>query len=164
MGCTDEAAAKFWAAVDKNGPQSGLVPGRCWLWTRGKTKQGYGTFRPNRGDRQPQLVHRLSHQWYIGPIPEGHVVDHLCRVRPCVRPAHLEAVTNEENLRRGAGYALQNGMRTSCINGHEYTDENTYTDPHGGVRCRECARIRDRQPHRLSTLRKKNRKVITHGK
>lgn len=71
------------------------------------------------------------------------VIDHLCRVRLCVNPSHLEAVTNLENLRRGAGYGLQNGMRSKCINGHRYTPKNTYTAPDGGIRCRACARNRD---------------------
>lgn len=120
--------------------------GPCLLWTAGKTKQGYGGFHPSKGETV------LAHRWaYInagGSIEADQVLDHLCRVRTCVNPAHLEPVTNEENLRRGAGYGLRNGMRNSCINGHLYTPENTYLDPSGGVRCRDCARVRDRTRRR----------------
>ena len=100
---------------------------------------GYGVLSLGRG--VTMLAHRWSYEHFVGPIPDGLVIDHLCRVRHCVNPDHLEPVTNEENLRRGAGYGLRNGMRSACINGHEYTPENTYTHPtKGSVTCRECAR------------------------
>jgi len=140
----ETATSRFWAKVDKSGA--------CWLWTAGKTAQGYGGFHPVKG--QTVLAHRYAYELLVGPIPTGRVIDHLCRRRECVKPTHLEAVTNLENLRRGAGYALRNGLRTACVNGHQYTPENTYQDPAGGVRCRECARALDRQPHRLSSIRR----------
>lgn len=123
-------------------PESRPGLGPCHLWTAGKTKQGYGSFRPVKG------VSELAHRWaYVqagGTIPADNVLDHLCRVRACVNPTHLEPVTNEENLRRGAGYGLRNGMRTTCIHGHKYTPENTYHAPDGRISCRTCARERDR--------------------
>lgn len=139
---------RFWAKVTKGAD--------CWTWGAGEISTGYGAFHPAKNETV--LAHRYAYELAIGPIPPGLVVDHTChgrdktcrggrtcRHRRCVNPAHLEAVTNEENLRRGAGYALLNGMRTSCINGHPYTLENTYEAPDGGVRCRTCARERDRQ-------------------
>lgn len=114
----------------------------CWEWTGSRMTSGYGKFN---ADDRIVLAHRYSYELHIGRIPDGLVVDHLCRNRACVRPDHLEAVTNEENLRRGAGFALRNGMRTACIHGHEYLPENAYIDPQGGLRCRECGRIRDRR-------------------
>lgn len=114
----------------------------CWEWGGVIHGGGYGVISSGRNT---QLAHRWSYEHHVGEIPEGLVIDHLCRNRSCVNPAHLEPVTNEENLRRGAGYGLQNGMRTTCINGHEYTAENTYTGPDGGKRCRTCARILSRK-------------------
>jgi len=128
-------ADRFWSRVDKSGD--------CWIWTAGVIQQGYGGFHPSKGVMV--LAHRWAYEQLVAVIPEGLVIDHLCRVRRCVNPAHLEPVTNGENLRRGAGYALRNGMRTTCVNGHEYTEENTYRDPKGGIRCRQCGRDRDNQ-------------------
>lgn len=117
--------------------------GDCWQWTGTKYINGYGKI--SSGPQQ-EYAHRWSYEHYVGPIPDGYVIDHLCRNRSCVNPQHMEPVTDEENKQRGLGYALRNGMRTTCINGHEYTPENTYTPPNGkAIRCRECSRIRDRK-------------------
>jgi hypothetical protein len=70
----------------------------CWLWTGGSfTEQGYPQFSVNRKNK---MAYRWSHEYFIGPIPDGNQVDHLCRNILCVRPEHLEAVTQEENRRR----------------------------------------------------------------
>jgi hypothetical protein len=71
----------------------------CWLWTGGKTKNGYGSFYPKKGPSK--YAHRWLYALVRGPIPEGMQLDHLCRVRHCVNPDHLEPVTMQENLRRG---------------------------------------------------------------
>lgn len=114
----------------------------CWRVEIGIRRDGYAQVSIAGAKF---LAHRVAYELAKGPIPEGLVIDHLCRVRNCVRPDHLEAVTNIENMRRGLGYGLQNGMRTRCINGHEYTPENTYAHPKTGKpRCRECQRAHDR--------------------
>ena len=149
-------AQRFWAKVSKAGqiPTDRPGLGACWLWTAGTTAQGYGGFHPSKTEMQ--LAHRWAYEQVRGPIPTGAVLDHLCRVRRCVNPDHLEPVTNEENLRRGLGYSLRNGMRDSCRNGHRYTPENTYIEPDGRrIRCRQCARNRDRQPHRNAAYRRR---------
>jgi hypothetical protein len=144
------ADVRFWAKVDKRGP------GECWNWTAGLTAQGYGGFHPAK--HETELAHRWSYRAASGSLEPGLVIDHLCRNRTCVNPEHLEQVENLENLRRGAGYALANGMRSACINGHEYTSDNTYIDPAGGARCRRCASIRDahRDSNRARRLRRIN--------
>ncbi len=84
-------AERFWSYVDKDGP------GGCWLWTGGVERNGYARFRHN-GSRTG--VHRYSYELLVGPIPDGLTIDHLCGVRTCVNPTHLEAVTSRENTRR----------------------------------------------------------------
>lgn len=83
-------------------------PGGCWLWTGcglkhyGKhNKNGYGRIKAARGDNRLLSPHRAAYELWVGPVPFGHEIDHLCRVRNCVNPAHLEAVTHQENQIRG---------------------------------------------------------------
>lgn len=90
---------RFWPKVDKNGPIPEHRPdlGPCWLWTGTLTTHRYGEFNMGMWDWG---AHRWSYIVCVGPIPDGHEIDHLCRVRHCVRPDHLEAVTHLENMVR----------------------------------------------------------------
>lgn len=132
---------RFWAKVDKDGPIPEYRPqlGPCWLWTAAVNLDGYGRFETSTG---PQRIHRLAHEWLIGPIPEGLTVDHLCRVRHCVRPDHLEAVTNRVNVLRGFGITAAAARKTHCPQGHPYAGANLYVSPKGRRYCRLCARAR----------------------
>jgi hypothetical protein len=72
----------------------------CWLWTGARTHAGYGLLTINYANH---YAHRWSYELHVGPIPPGLDLDHLCRVRHCVNPEHLEPVTRKTNLNRGAG-------------------------------------------------------------
>lgn len=111
------------------------VESGCWNWTAAKGVGGYGRFRS--GGREPiVLPHRWSYEHYVGPIPDGLQIDHLCRNPSCVNPAHLEAVTASENCQRASP--------DCCPHGHPYTDENTSRWADGKKRCRECKREKNR--------------------
>lgn len=130
------AVAKFRAKVPV-----GLPDSDCWVWAGEITLAGYGRIRRSRGRRKPgesMYAHRLAYEMFVGPIPEGLVIDHLCRNRACVNPAHLEPVTHVENVMRGVGVAAVNARKTHCKNGHEFTPENTYVRPGGDRLCRTC--------------------------
>lgn len=158
------AAERFWPKVDKNGPIPATFRhrGSCWQWTAGAISTGYGLF--HQANRKAVLAHRYSYEQLVGPIPDGLVIDHLCRNRRCVNPAHLEAVTTGVNTRRGLGVSTFNALKTDCPAGHPYSTENTYVSPKGSRICRACARERDRQPHRSATLRRRLAREKTNGR
>jgi hypothetical protein len=85
------------------------------------------------------------YELHVGPIPEGLDLDHLCRVRACCNPDHLEPVTRSENLRRAVGIGNQWSSRSACSNEHPYTEENTARDKSGARVCRQCTRDRARR-------------------
>jgi hypothetical protein len=117
--------------------------GGCWLYTGALMADGYARVK-DAGSDLALLVHRVTYEELTGPIPDGLVLDHLCRVRNCVNPAHLEPVSGRENLVRGVAARL--GERTHCREGHEMTPANTALNRRklksGGVSysktCREC--------------------------
>lgn len=122
----DDDEARFWSKVDKTPT--------CWLFT-GALAGGYGRFYLAGG-----LVpaHRYAYELLVGPIPEGLQLDHLCRVRNCVNPGHLEPVTQRENLLRGTGPSARHARAAQCPQGHPYDAANTYTAPNGHRHCRTC--------------------------
>lgn len=104
----------------------------CWEWSGKVMTNGYARIYVNGRD---QLVHRVMYERVVGPIPDGLVIDHLCRNKRCVRPLHLETVTIAENLLRGES----NAHKTHCPKGHPYAGENLILES-GPTRrrCRTC--------------------------
>jgi hypothetical protein len=129
----ETAELQFWAKVEKNGPIPPARPdlGPCWIWTASRDHKGYGVFRS-------QKAYSIAYKWAAGPVPEGLEIDHLCTVRSCVNPSHLEPVSHAENVRRGRAGAV-NREKTACLRGHPFDDLNTYISPSSGKRaCRTC--------------------------
>lgn len=134
--------ARFWAKVEENGPIPAARPelGPCWMWKPLGSVHGYGQFA-SRG--KTHLAHRLAYSLAKGPIASGLTIDHLCRVRNCVNPDHLEAVTRAENLRRAQSW--ENGAafqreKTHCPHGHPYSGDNLRICKDGKRACRACGR------------------------
>ncbi len=117
----------------------------CWLWGGGLNTFGYGQFRSSWSKTEGGSV--FAHLYSLVEVGGferdfEHETDHLCRVRPCVNPGHLEQVTQWENNRRGISPPSENSRKTHCDEGHEFTPENTYVTPDGWRECRKCARER----------------------
>jgi hypothetical protein len=126
---------RFWEKVDRGDDDS------CWTWLAG-TCRGYGKFRPG-GSRPCVMAHRFAYELLIGPIPPGLVIDHLCRNPSCVNPAHMEPVTNAENVMRGYSPHARNARKDRCKSGHEFTPENTRMTQDGRSRtCIACMRMK----------------------
>lgn len=132
-----------------------IEKGEHWLWQGSLATAGYGRIRINR---KPVLAHRAVYTEWVGPIPEGLTIDHLCRVRACVRPDHLEAVPMRTNILRGEGATAKHARQTHCKRGHPLVGEHVYLSPNGHRRCRTCqleqhaARYRTDEEYRMRKI------------
>ena len=123
----DERIARFVERI----PFSG-----CWIWMGSLDSHGYG-------QAAKRIAHRVIYQHLLGPIPKGLELDHLCRVRCCVNPAHLEPVTKSVNQSRGAWH-----NKTQCAKGHLYDEQNTGRRTNGNRYCITCQRAANRAAYR----------------
>ncbi len=114
----------------------------CWLWTASCFRSGYGlawSEGKNKG------AHRVVYEHLRGPVPSGLELDHLCRVRSCVNPDHLEPVTRRENVLRGTSPMAFSAKQTHCLRGHELSGGNLRVESNGSRRCKSCDNARCRR-------------------
>ena len=121
----------------------------CWLWLGTVNAKGYGRF--GRGE----MAHRASLRFQAIEIPVGMEVDHLCRIRSCVNPEHLEVVTHRENLMRGDTITARAAATTHCPQGHAYSGKNLTLSSNGKRGCRECHRLRALEAYRPTSSRRR---------
>jgi hypothetical protein len=124
----------------------------CWLWLAVTNRQGYGRIVMNQ---RLQLAHRVAYEALVGIVPVGLELDHFtCSTPLCCNPAHLRAVTHTENMRRSTRLVeagrVRAAKRTHCVNGHEYTEENTWRRPGAPLKrsCKTCERDQLRERRR----------------
>ena len=120
---------RFWSKVRPNANTG------CWEWTACRVTGGYGGFQAGK---RIHVAHRYLYLALVGPIAPGLQVDHLCFVRHCVNPGHLEAVTPRVNVLRNTGPSAANIHKKACGRGHYFDARNTYIAANGSRKCRRC--------------------------
>lgn len=168
-----EARDKFWLAYEEQKANEALdaivtrvytaaiedakVENPCWEWQGHINPRGYGVRSWNIGGKKVnKFAHRLIYEATVGNIPEGLVIDHLCRNHACVNPTHLEVVSNRENILRGIGATAENARKTLCKNGHKFEGKNIVPCANGGRDCRICKIARDKAGKAGKAKRKLN--------
>jgi hypothetical protein len=117
----------------------------CWNWMKSLDRRGYAKFwiTDLEGNRRCAQVHRVAYEIFRGKIPEGLVIDHLCRNPRCINPWHMEAVTTSTNLRRGETVVAKCLAKVECPRGHPLSGDNLYAYvTKKGIRHRQCLRCR----------------------
>jgi hypothetical protein len=139
--------------IDRIATKVAFTADGCLEWVAFVEHSGYARIWLNRKN---VMAHRAVYEYHFGPIPAGLVIDHLCRNKRCVRPEHLEAVTNSENVLRGVGPSVVReaaAARTHCKSGHPFDDSNLYVFPDGTRTCLTCKRQRAREHYEQNRQR-----------
>lgn len=143
----DSLGERFWSKVEV---------GVCWEWTRAKIN-GYGVYQL---DGRLRSAHRLAWEALVGPIAEGHVLDHLCRNAACIDPDHHRSVRQRVNALAGFGPSAVNAAKEYCAYGHEFTADNTYRYMKLGQMVRACRACNRR---RTSEYRARKKELVSCG-
>jgi hypothetical protein len=153
---------RFWSKVQINGLNE------CWLWLgprNGKdARHDYGRY--SISSRQHEYAHRFAYEILVGEIPDGLVIDRLCRNHACVNPAHLEVVTSKQNTLRGDTLAAKELLRTHCLRGHPLSGQNLILTSRGRT-CRKCKRELMRLwyvEHRIGELAKHHASYLARSR
>lgn len=130
---------------------------RCWVWKGSLSRAGYGRLTIREGGKKmTKSAHRVSYETFVGKIPVGLTIDHLCKNKACINPDHLEAVSQKVNVHRANPLWKQEAARTHCPQGHEYTEDNMYKykTRSGGVcrNCKTCMKARTRARYQMKKL------------
>ena len=142
----EDVVGHFWTYIDKTDT--------CWLWTGSKVG-GYGVYSTGATRGLEEQAHRFAWQALVGEIPEAMELDHICGIRNCVNPGHLQLVEQGFNRKQGLKVARANQKaRTHCKRGHEYTDENTYIEREGWRRCKSCQALSQKEYHERKRVAK----------
>jgi len=145
---------KFMNKINKNSETG------CWDWQGHVNLLGYGAFWCKLNGEavvKSRQAHRISFLIKNGYLSPGMSIDHICRNKQCVNPEHLRQVTPRINtLENSIGPAVKNLNKTECINGHHFTDGNTYLRKHANGsthrRCRECERLKMNKKRAMERL------------
>lgn len=135
----ESECTRFWAKVAR------AAGSGCWEWLASvNVRDGYGQYRIKGKTRRAHIV---AYELVVGRVPLGLVLDHICRNRRCVNPAHLDPVTLGENTRRGMSPTAIASRTNRCLRGHAFTDGNTIKRANGKRECRTCDNVGQRRRH-----------------
>ncbi len=126
-----------------------IVKSGCWVWIAFCNNKGYGQFNFNKKNAR---AHRFIYEYFYDRICSDLTIDHLCKVKNCVNPNHLEEVTNRENNLRSNSIGGINSRKTHCNKGHPLSGENLRIENYGGRRCKTCELDRKRRSRMLKKL------------